>query len=109
MSYDSLLVHDVAIFNPVSVGATDRYGNDVPSTVSSLEKALIQPRPGSENVIERDTRTVRYLMFFRRDSVVTGLSTVTWGTHEIQVDGEPRLHDYGTVPHLEADGVEYRG
>lgn len=109
MSYDSLLVHDVTIYNPVSMGTTDRYGNDVPSSDETAEKALIQPRPGSENVVERDTRTVRYLMFFKRTSVVTGLSTVTWGTHNIQVDGEPRVHDYGTVPHLEADGVEYRG
>lgn len=108
MTYQGLLVHDVTVHNPVA-GTPDRYGNDIPSESSVAEKALVQPAPGSEDVINRDTRTLRFLLFFGADSVVTGLSTVDWEGHAIKVDGDPRLHDYGTVPHIEADGVEYRG
>lgn len=109
MTYLGLLTHTVTVTNPTYTGTSDIYGNDEAGTITVSEQALIQPLPGKEELLNRDTRQARFRMFFTANSVVTGLSTVTWDTHIIQVDGEPEIFDFGTVPHIEANGFETLG
>lgn len=115
MSFTALLIHDVTVTNPVSVGATDRYGDDVPSTVSVTEKMRVQPASAegggsSEEIIDRDTRIVRFKVFAKPTTVVTALSTLTWNGRTLRVDGEP-LPFYGasSLHHYEFSAEEVRG
>lgn len=116
MSFTSLLIHDVTVSNPVDVGATDRYGNDVPSSTSVVEKMRVQPAAAeggggsSEQIIDRDTRITRFRLFAKPNTVVTGLSTLTWEGRILRVDGEP-LPFYGAsaLHHWEFSAEEVRG
>jgi hypothetical protein len=116
MSFTALLIHDVTVSNPVDVGATDRYGNNVPSSVVVVEKMRVQPGTGegqgtsSEQIIDRDTRLTRFKVFAKPSTAVTALSTLTWNGRTLRVDGEP-LPFYGSsaLHHWEFSAEEVRG
>jgi hypothetical protein len=109
VSFLSLLIHDVTVSNPTSSGE-DRYGNATETLTSVTEKMRVEPKEADEELIDRDTRLTRFRVFARPDSVVTGLSTLTWETRSLRVVGEP-LPFYGrtTLHHYELTAEEIRG
>lgn len=109
MSFLSLLIHDVTVSNPVT-GTADRYGNDVPTATTVVEKMRIEPEKASEDIIDRDTRVTRFKGFAKSDSVVTGLSTLTWEGRTLRVVGEPLPYPGGSgLHHYEFGAEEIRG
>ena len=109
MSFTSLLIHDVTVSNPAA-GTADRYGNDVPTASAVVERMRIEPAEAKEDLTDRDTRVTRFRGFALPTSTVTGLSTLTWGSRTLRVDGEP-LPFYGgsSLHHYEFSAEEILG
>jgi len=110
MSFQSLLVHSVTVTTPTASGSTDRYGNLVPTTTSVVEQMRVEPKPGEEEIIDRDTRLSRFRVFALPTTTVTGLSTLTWDGRTLRVDGEPEpFYAMSSLHHYELDAEELRG
>lgn len=110
MSFTSLLIHSVTVITPGATGSTDRYGNLVPTETSVTEQVRIQPVASEEDLINRDTRTTRFLVFAKSTTTITGLSRLTWGTRTLRVVGEPRpFYARAALHHYEADCEEILG
>lgn len=81
-----------------------------------LEKMRVEPmggqgtRSSQELIIDRDTRITRFKVFALPTTTVTGLSTLTWNSRTLRVDGEP-LPFYGmsSLHHYEFDAEEILG
>jgi hypothetical protein len=111
MSYEALLIHTVVIENPGDSISVDAYNNPIPgAAVSTTETARIQQKSVEELLAERDTRIGRYNFFGAKDSVITSLSTVTWGPKTFRVTGDPEVV-YGLLGphHVEASLEEVEG
>lgn len=109
MSFTSLLIHDVIVSNPVA-GSPDRYGDDVPTATTVLEKMRVEPEAAEEHIIDRDTRKTRFKVFALPTTAVTGLSTLTWNARTLRVDGEPEpFYGRSTLHHYEFKAEEVLG
>lgn len=111
MSYKRLLIHTVTIENPGDPTAVDAYNNPVPGPASSTtEKARIQQKSVEELMALRDTSIGNYDFFGTKDSVITSLSTVLWGSRKFRVTGRPEVVDARHGPHhVEAHLEEIEG
>lgn len=111
MTYESLLIHDVMIFNPVDSTGTDRYGNELELwDTGTLVSARVDEKSSSEDVIDRETRKKQYTVFFTKEAPVSALSFLTWDGHELRVNGEPKMmYDAVGPHHLEAECEEVLG
>lgn len=114
MSFNSLLIHDITVSNPV-VSGSDRYGNTTYGATTVVERMRVQPAVGEAGVaqevlIDRDSRITRFKIFALPTTVVTGLSTLTWEGRTLRVDGEP-LPFYGrsSLHHYEFTAEEVLG
>ena len=114
MSFSSLLIHTVTIQNLVA-GTTDRYGNETPVWDAGVtSKARVQQDERvtrtKEELIDRDTRETRFLVFLPASAPVTALSRFIWGTRTLNVYGEPVIrHDGVGNHHMEAGAIEHKG
>lgn len=114
MSYEALLIDDVTISTPGASGSVDAYNNPIPGTaVVVSEKARIQlkPRNVNEELLSlRDTRFGDYDFFGTKDSAITDLSTVYWGTRKFEVVSVPEVVEGRYGPHhIEASLREVTG
>lgn len=116
MSFQALLVHDVVVTTPGTTGTADRYGNLILAEASVTEKMRLQPAGGvgaggvSEDIIDRDTRITLFRVFAKKDTTVTGLSTLTWEGRTLRVKGEPRpFYGRSSLHHYEFDAEEVLG
>lgn len=114
MSFSSLLVHTVQVFNLVA-GSTDRYNNEVeawdsgvtlPARLQQLDALTL----GRELIIDRDTRQTFWKVFMEADAPVNGLSKLVWEGRTLEVDGEPAdVADGVGSHHLEFRVKESKG
>lgn len=119
MSFESLLIETVTITTPTSFGPTvDRYGNEQPTnTVTNNVPCRIEAAEGQGGNREidkstRDTRINRFRIFFMpdMDGVVTGLSTLVWGSRNLRISAHPEyVHDSIGLHHLEVEAEEILG
>ena len=56
-------------------------------------------RSSTEQDIDRDTRSQHYTVFLEPTVTISALSHMTWGAHELQIDGEPLMKYDGQGPH----------
>lgn len=110
MSLTSLLIHTVVVKNPV-VGATDRYGDEVPTFDSGTsEPARVQQVDTNEILLNRDTRITKFLLFGPPASVITSLSIVEWSGRSFRVEGLPwKVDGAAGVHHVETTLEEILG
>lgn len=109
MSYDSLLIDTVTVFNPSS-DSEDRYGNPIQELDDgTVERARVQQMAADEDLRDRDTRVTRYRVFLISDTTATSLSVIEWNGRQHRVVGEPaKVADGIGVHHVEAamEGIE---
>ena len=110
MSFASLLLHTIVVFNP-AVGATDRYGDEVPTfDAGTSEPARVQQVDTNEILLNRDTRITKFLVFGPATSVITSLSEVEWSGRRFRVEGQPwKVDDAAGVHHVETTLEEILG
>lgn len=103
MSFDSLLIHTVRVFNPTDTDS-DRYGNVELVYDDGVEvRGRVQEESSNEVLLNRDTRVTMYRLFVRPSVSLTALSLVQWQGAMYRVDGEPTVENDGVGPHhLEA-------
>lgn len=108
MTFSSLLIDEVVITNLIlESDETDRYGNVVPSEDTVTVSARVQPVSSGEDLIDRDTRITKYLVFLPAGTDVDGLSVLTWQSKTLRVVGEPRTFaDRTAAHHVELDAEE---
>jgi hypothetical protein len=101
VSFHSLLIHTVTVFNPVDPPAIDaRYGDELlQHDAGTTHPGRVDERSSTELDIDRDTRTQHYTVFFEPDVTISALSYMTWDTHELRIDGEPLMKYDGRGPH----------
>lgn len=102
MTFSSLLIHTVTIFNrpDVPVVTDPRYGNEIDIwDTGTPSPARVDERSSTENVTDRETRHKDYLVFFPPTVTISALSYLTWNGHELRVDGEPELKYDAQGPH----------
>lgn len=99
MSFQSLLIHTVIVYNRTD-GTADRYGNptdafDSGTTVSGR----VEPTDSNEFENDRDTRVSRFRIFLLPSVVISATSEVVYGAERYRVEGEPRAFADGAGPH----------
>lgn len=110
MSVRQLLTQPVTV-QPMASGAEDAYGNTplVPLGSPVAEFGYLDQKDTVENMADRDTVVSKWKAFLLPESVVTALSTVTFGGQVFQVSGEP-YHVFNprtrSVSHIECTLVE---
>ena len=111
MTYESLLIHDIMVFNPVDSAGTDRYGDELELwDAGTLVQGRVDEKSGSEDVIDRDMRKTQYTVFLLKEAPVSALSFLTWDGHELRVNGEPKmLYDAVGPHHIEVECEEVLG
>ena len=110
MSFQSLLIHSVAITNPTTQTGEDRYGNPLFGSDTFSTAARMEPKASGEKLIDRDTRTTAYMVYLPSGTVCSGLSTLVWEGRDFRAVGEPRRFDDGVGGHhLELDLEEILG
>lgn len=90
MSIRRLLTQPVTV-QPMLPGEPDDYGN-TPNAAHGqpvAEFGYLDQKDSVEHLDDRDTVVTKWKAFLASDSVVTALSTVTFGGQVFQVDGEP--------------------
>lgn len=100
MSFNSLLIHEVTIFNPASTSTDSRYGDE--ETIfdaGTLEMGRIDMRSSTENLNDRDTRVQSTMLFLKPTAAISSASYITWEGHEYRVDGEPLMKYDSAAPH----------
>lgn len=101
MTFLSLLIHDITIFNPAALPpTTDRYGNEIPVfDAGTATIGRVDERSSTEYDIDRETRTKSYLVFLQPEVAISAVSYLMWDGHELRVDGEPLMKYDGSGPH----------
>lgn len=101
MTFNSLLIHTVTVFNPTNTPAIDsRYGDErLQFDTGTSVPARVDERSSTELDIDRDTRSQHYTVFLGPLVVISALSYMVWGTHELRLDGEPLMKYDGQGPH----------
>jgi len=100
VSFDSLLIHTVSIRTPSPNAGADRYGNPTEDPGTPVDvPARVEQRAASEDVIDRDTRVTRALVFLPTGTNISALSVVAYEGQDWQVVGAPYYVANGAGPH----------
>jgi hypothetical protein len=114
LSFDSLLIHTVTIYNSNDDGV-DRYGNTIQLmeagvTTRARVDQLTLGGSARELLVDRDTRQTYYTVFLPADTPVNGLSVIHWGSRRLAVEGEPAdVYNSATEHHIEVMCKEVLG
>lgn len=106
MSYKNLLKQSVQIF---AAGTKNKYGRDTPGAATE-HKARVDLRTRTRHDSQGNLVTMAGQIFLLPDAPVDQGSRIDFDGHQYQV-----VHTYkvpggnGSVHHIEADIVEYRG
>jgi hypothetical protein len=103
MSFESLLIHSVTIFNLAS-GSSDRYGDeteewDEGTTVNGRMDQLSNDDDFDEYLQDRDTRVIRSVLFLMPDAPINALSELEYEGVRHRVVSEPIIVDDSVGPH----------
>ena len=111
MSFESLLIHEVLIFNPNGTDSSGRYGDEeLTFDAGTISEARVDLGSSNEQTVDRDTRVTEATLFLPPDVTITALSYWTWDGRKFRVDGEPKqLFDGVGLHHLEVASEEVKG
>lgn len=100
VSFTSLLIHTVAIYNP-TVASQDRRLNDVMEDGEAAESAARVELLKADEVDngKSDVRVATYRVFLPRDTDIRSTSKVEWEGRMHRVLGEPDFLDGRHGPH----------
>jgi hypothetical protein len=114
VSFDTLLIHTVMIFNPAEDSSGEdysRYGDEhLGFDAGTPARARVQPQASTESVTDRDTRVQTFMVFLPASATLSALSYLEWQGKRLRIDGEPDHIDGRSGPHhIEATCQEVLG
>ena len=73
-----------------NAATTDRYGNTVPSTSSTVSTAgYLEQVQSVETMTDRDVSVGDWVVYLPADLIVNAQDRIVFGTQTFEVDGEP--------------------
>ena len=114
MSFQSLLIHTVTIYNTVT-GTESRYGDDQQAyddgtTTAARVEGSTLGGASREQLGSGDIRQAWFTVYLPAGTAIDGLSMIVWGSRRLRVDGEPITVYDGVGPHhIEVTGLEVKG
>ena len=114
MTYLSLLIDDVVIFNPDEDSSGEdysRYGDEgLDFDAGTASKARVMQEASNETAIDRDTRVQVYKVYLPAGVTLSALSYLEWEGKRLRLDGEPEYVDgRAGVHHVECKCQEVLG
>lgn len=94
---------------------TDRYGDTIPDWAGATETTVpgcrVVPAGGTENIVDRQQLTRRWVLYAPLDADITAADRIRWDGADYDIDGEIRQwrSATGALGHIEADLVRMEG